>query len=173
MISVRGIYQDGKITVICPSSQIIPDNSEVIVTFVVDADDGDTTEDSEVLEKKVETQIVEDTDIDESYFESLREFERVKAEGSITIIDQSRTFRFQLNDYSQGGLSFLSDWKYDIGKIISAGILDPNDRDSILMELEMEVRGVFDEDEEGYKIGCMFVDPIDEDLWHGLLPYLG
>ena len=166
MISVRGIYQNGKITVICPSSQIVPDNSKVIITFV-----GDSVDDEE---NAIEGDTIDDvvSEEDEAYFESIRQFERVKAIGNITIIDQSRTFRFRLNDYSQGGLSFFSDWKYPVGKIVSAGIMDPNDRDSILMELEMEIRGVFEEGDESFKIGCMFVDPVDEDLWHGLLPYL-
>lgn len=175
MISIRGIFQDGKITMICPSSQTIPENSEVLVTFIEDseADISGFTEDEQEELIEIEDDFEDDeSEADNSDFESMREFKRVKARGHINIIDQSRKFRFQLNDYSQGGLSFISDWKYETGKIISAGIADPNDRESILMELEMEVRGVFEEEGEGFKIGCMFVDPVDEDLWHGLLPYL-
>ena len=171
MISIRGIYQDGKITMICPSPQTIPENSEVLVTFIEDGVDVGEDDTADILSVNDELE-ADETETDELDFESMREFERVKATGYINIIDQSRKFRFQLNDYSQGGLSFISEWKYEIGKIISAGIADPNDRESILMELEMEVRGVFEENGESYKIGCMFVDPVDEDLWHGLLPYL-
>ena len=170
MISIRGIFQDGKITMICPSSQTIPEISEVLVTFV-DSSEEDISDFAED-EREELVQVADNSRDDDADFESMRQFERVKARGYINIIDQSRKFRFRLNDYSQGGLSFISDWKYETSKIISAGIADPNDKESILMELEMEVRGVFEEEGEGFKIGCMFVDPVDEDLWHGLLPYL-
>jgi len=114
----------------------------------------------------------------EAYYQSIREFQRVKAYGNINIIDGEERHTFPLNDYSQGGLSFTCKQEFQTGQIISSGISDPSDADMILMELEMEVRRVADLREEGetesrFKIGCMFLDPVDEDLWHGLLQYLG
>lgn len=169
MISLHGIYEDGKIKLSYKNEDLLPQNGEVILTFLVDeqGEAGELSPSQEVDEKS------------EAYYESIREFERVKAYGNINIIDGESRFTFPLNDYSQGGLSFFSDTAFSVGQVISAGIADPTNPDLILMELEMEIRGTYtvdehtnDPDGERYKIGCMFVDPVDEDLWHGLLQYL-
>ena len=100
MISIRGIFQDGKITMICPSSQTIPENSEVLVTFIEDSegDISDFIEDEQEELIEIEDDFEDDeSEADNSDFESMREFKRVKARGHINIIDQSRKFRFQLN----------------------------------------------------------------------------
>ena len=71
-------------------------------------------------------------------------------------------------------MCFVADKNFEVGIHISAGITDPSNTDTVLMELDMEVRGVFISDNKmKMKIGCMFENPVDEDLWHGLLQFLG
>ena len=168
MHSLHGVYEDGKITLRNPLPENIPDSAQVLVTFVVDeemsvADDMDLAipEDNKPSSGK-----------SGPGFQSMREFERVKAHGNITVIDQDKQFTFPLNDYSQGGLSFLSQEQFTVGQMISAGITDPSNPELVLMELQMEIRGIIKTEEDQLRIGCMFLDPVDEDLWHGLLQYL-
>lgn len=170
MISLHGVYENGKIKLSYEIEEPLPQNSEVVLTFLTDTDG------SKVIVAARDDAFEERS---EEYYESIREFERVKAYGNINIIDGSTKFTFPLNDYSKGGLGFFSDKPFEVGKLISAGIADPSNPDLILMELEMEVRGVYrvlemadTNDGDRYKVGCMFIDPVDEDLWHGLLQYL-
>ncbi len=164
MLSLHGIYEDGKITLLHPIPKKIPESSNILVTFVDDCAPVGSLEANNPTEKQQEP--------NEEYYKSIREFERVKAHGNITIIDNKDRFTFPLNDYSQGGLSFISEKMFDVGQEISSGITDPMNPDLVLMELKMEVRGIFKTEDQFYKIGCMFLDPVDEDLWHGLLQYL-
>ncbi len=166
MLSLPGIYEDGKITLSYASNEALPEVSNVVITFA---------EDKDLVGVKIKEESVssfKSTNKNEEYYESIREFERVKAQGDINIIDSQDKYSFPLNDYSQGGLSFIADKVFDIGQEISAGITDPGTPDMVLMELGMEVRGIFNSENQ-FKIGCMFKDPVDEDLWHGLLQYLG
>lgn len=165
MLSLRGIYKDGKITMLNPTSKEFPENSEVLLTFLPPLNE-DEVEDN--FDGSNGSRLKEGT---EDYFQSIRKHERIKAQGNITIIAEQERKSFLLNDYSPGGLSFISETKLNVGQIISAGISDPSNPDSVLMELEMEVRGVIQIDETGFRTGCMFVEQIDEDLWHGLLQF--
>jgi PilZ domain len=169
MQSLYGIYENGKITLQEKFRGKLPDSSNVLVTFVSE-EDGIEDMQSETLEAS-------GGEVgggnNEEYYRSIREFERVEAEGKITVIDENEQITLPLNDYSQGGLSFISQKPFNVGHVISAGITDPGNTELVLMELKMEIRGVFKTDDEAYKIGCMFLDPVDEDLWHGLLQYLG
>lgn len=160
MQSVHGVYENGKIFIKRLPSGRLPSASNVIITFT----DPDSTQNRASFSVGESGKESED-------FESLREFERVPASGEITIIDEKERFTFSLFDYSQGGLCFVSSKGFEIGKNISSGIIDPSNPGDILMELKMEVRGVFEFDDK-FKIGCMFLDPVDEDLWHGLLQHL-
>ncbi len=169
MQSLYGIYEDGKITLSEKLPRNIPESSNVLITFISDAET-DTVGPIELEDAPVEAVEEEKS---EEYYKSIREFERVEAEGKITIIDEEEQSTLPLNDYSQGGLSFISEKPFNVGHEISAGITDPGNTDLVLMELKMEIRGVFKTDDDLYKVGCMFLDPVDEDLWHGLLQYLG
>lgn len=170
MLSLHGVYKNGRIVLSHQSPSELPEESEVLLTFIDD-------------EEVTGTKTVEDSDTKEGteeYYKSIREFERVKASGNITIINPQGRFKFPLNDYSQGGLSFITDQPFQVGQVISSGIADPSNPNMVLMELEMEVRGVYElerseftqTNENRYRIGCMFIDSVDEDLWHGLLQYL-
>ncbi len=168
MLSLYGTYEGGKIVLSCSDEDQLPENTEIIITFFDDriGNKGEAAVSEGLIEKN------------EDYYQSIREFQRVKAYGNISIIDGDARYTFPLNDYSQGGLSFSSKHDFSAGQVISCGISDPSDPDIILMELEIEVRSVIDTREEddtvdSYKVGCMFLDPVDEDLWHGLLQYLG
>jgi hypothetical protein len=166
MYSLRGIYENGKITLLNPLPVKIPDSTNVLVTFVESSETGDSAD-------AISSLSVEGKPKQRKGFQSMREFERVKAHGNITVIDEEKQFAFPLNDYSQGGLSFLSKEQFTVGQMISAGITDPSSPELVLMELQMEIRGIIKTDDEQLRIGCMFLDPVDEDLWHGLLQYLG
>ncbi|MCG8338066.1 MAG: PilZ domain-containing protein [Proteobacteria bacterium] len=168
MHSLHGIYENGKITLRNPLPENIPDSAQVLVTFVVDEElTGADSVDLAIPEGNGSP-----ADKQGAGFQSMREFERVKAHGNITVIDQDKQYTFPLNDYSQGGLSFLSQEQFTVGQMISAGITDPSNPDLVLMELQMEIRGVIKTEDDQLRIGCMFLDPVDEDLWHGLLQYL-
>ncbi len=168
MLSLRGSYENGKITLKHSLPQGIPESSNILLTFVTD--EGRIVGKEAIVDPYVE--VDDGTENNEEYYRSIREFERVDAHGNITIIDQDDRHTFPLNDYSQGGLSFLSDRQFAIGQQISSGITDPMNPEQVLMELKMEVRGIFQIDDNQFKIGCMFLDSVDEDLWHGLLQYL-
>ena len=163
MQSIHGVYENGKITLLHPLPKSIPESANVLVTVVADDDVVEAVDNSLLTASREEN---------EAYYQSIREFERVNAEGNITIIDQETQMNFPLNDYSQGGLSFICDKAFNVGSFISSGITDPANPELVLMELKMEIRGVFKTDAGSFKIGCMFLDPVDEDLWHGLLQYL-
>lgn len=165
MQSLHGIFENGKIKLLHPLPENLPQSSNVLVTFVVDDETAKASVDMpDSANGKQEKS--------EEYYQSIREFERVEAHGNITIIDGDDQAVFPLNDYSQGGLSFISERQFNVGQLISSGIMDPSNPDLVLMELKMEIRGIFKNDEGTFKIGCMFLDPVDEDLWHGLLQYL-
>jgi len=155
MISIQGKYKNGKIHLPKPENEI-SDYAEVVITFLTNS----KNESSKVPKN-----------INKSGGSDQRQFERVKAHGNITVIDRLDRYVFPLFDYSQGGLSFVAGIKFEKPLQISAGISDPSSPEIVLMELEMEVRGAH-EIGKGYKIGCMFSDPMDEELWHGILPYL-
>lgn len=160
MHSIPGIYENQKITLLQKLPKNIPESASVLITFVTE---------EEAQESNV---AVEPEEKNEEYYQSIREFQRVEATGDITIIEDDANRSFPLNDYSQGGLSFISDHPFNVGDLISSGITDPSNPDLVLMELKMEIRGVFKTDDNRFKVGCMFLDPVDEDLWHGLLQYL-
>ena len=168
MYSVYGVYENGKITLKQALPKNLRDASNVLVTFV---ESETRTVKTELTAEPGQTESP-DEEKNEAYYQSIREFERVKAFGNITIIDQDKQYTFPLNDYSQGGLSFIAENQFDVGHMISAGITDPASPELVLMELQMEVRGIFKTDDGQFKVGCMFLDPVDEDLWHGLLQYL-
>ncbi len=167
MLSLFGTYENGKI-ILSTSSEQLPENTEIIITFF----------DDKIVKRGEPAVSNGQVQKNEAYYQSIREFQRVKAYGNISIIDGDARYIFPLNDYSQGGLSFSSKYEFTAEQTISCGIADPSDHDVILMELEIEVRSVIDareieDTEDSYRIGCMFLDPVDEDLWHGLLQYLG
>ena len=39
----------------------------------------------------------------------------------------------------------------------------------MVMDFEMVVRGVFSGEDGSYKIGCQFLDQVDEELWHTVM----
>jgi len=161
MLSIRGVYENGKITLQSTGGGV-PEYAKVLLTFIP-------------VKKQavpVDSQLQID-DLSEAYYNTLRAYERVRAHGKITIIDNLDRITFPLFDYSKGGLSFIVQQPLEIGRRISAAISDPSDPELVLMELAMEVRGVFQgEKQDEYKVGCMFVDSMDEELWHGVLQFL-
>ncbi len=170
MLSVHGVYENGKITLKRPATGSLPGLSKVIITFT---DFSLNQQRGTESEEAVDTTDSHDGGLGKGndYYASLREYERVLASGNIIIIDGDDHFTFPLFDYSQGGLCFFATKAFKIGQNIRSGITHPSNPEMILMELEMEVRSAF-KSSDSFKIGCMFIDPVDEDLWHGLLQYL-
>ena len=171
MLSVHGIYENGKITIKQPAFGSIPVLSGVIITFTDSASNQSGTDQNLDISSQPERLPNKNFEKESNGYESLRKYKRIPSRKEITIIDGKDRFTFSLFDYSKGGLSFIASKKFAVGKNISSGITDPSNPDIVLMELRLEVRSV-SEFEGGVKVGCMFLDPFDEDLWHGLLQYL-
>lgn len=165
MLSIKGRYEDGKL-VLYANPEEVPQQAQVVVTFMPNNGSAGPAQ-----AEKVEELYAEDQH-DEAYYASIREHKRKKASGTITIVDDFEQTTYPLNDYSQGGLSFLAPADFAKSGTVHAGICDPSDPDMVLMELEMEIRGIY-EAPNGKKVGCQFQDSLDEDLWHGLVAYLG
>ncbi|MDH5559570.1 MAG: PilZ domain-containing protein [Deltaproteobacteria bacterium] len=162
MFSIKGIYENGKIRLSEPLD--LKENSDVIITFLDDEQPfidtssqagGDSTPD-----------FVETEDKNEQYYERLREHKRFKAKGEIHITeDEGGQVSYPLNDYSAGGLSFISDKIFDVSQIITATLKYRASGELLVMDFDIEIKRVITTDTD-YKIGCQFVDAVDEDLWH-------
>jgi len=137
MQSLHGIYENGKIKLLQPLPDSLPESATVLITFVDEGAISGDSPGSAAANQPVEA------DVPGVSPESMREFERVKAHGNITIIDRDEQFTFPLNDYSQGGLSFISDRVFEVGHLISAGIIDPTNPDLVLMNYRWRSGGLW------------------------------
>ncbi|MDX2470013.1 MAG: PilZ domain-containing protein [SAR324 cluster bacterium] len=151
MLTVKGKFEKGEI-IISGKSPNIAEGTEVLVTLISE------DEESEIAQENSAT--------------VLRTFERVKADGMISIIGLAGRKNYKLFDYSKGGLSFIAGPEFtEIGDV-QAGITDPFQPDNILLELKLVIRGVNPVGDQ-VKVGCQFSDSFDEELWHGLQMFWG
>ena len=129
-------------------------------------DDGD----SESIESEIEagSDSMIGGEFSEDQYATIRKYKRFKAGGFLNLVVDDKEVSYELNDYSSGGLSFLSDQPFEAGKSLTAFIKDPVEQGMSVLEFEIEVVRVIDS-EEKYKIGCRFFDEVDEDLWHSLI----
>ena len=170
MFSIKGTYENGKIKLL---EQInLAEDSNIIITFL-DHDIPFSTEVKVAPETKTpQAGSSDDIEIEEhpeEYYEKLREHKRYKATGNITVVKGSKEEVFPLNDYSSGGLSFFSDRVFTVSSMITAALTYSAGEEELVMDFNMEVRGVFESDDGGYKIGCQFDDQVDEQLWHTVM----
>jgi len=153
MLTLKARVEKGKLVINQPA-HFLPERSQILLTFtrlgVPQPDQQAPAED----------------------FLTLRVHERKPATGSITIVHKNQTHRFPLHDYSTGGLSFIAHADFQPEGVLHAGITDPFDPDTVLLELALDVRGLHPQG-QGVKIGCQFVEEHDEDLWHGLQMFWG
>jgi hypothetical protein len=108
-------------------------------------------------------------DRQEEYYAKLRKHKRYKARGNITIVFDEDELIFPLNDYSAGGLSFLADRGFQIGHNVTAALKYNASGEVLVMDFEIIVRGVFEQEKDRFKIGCEFIDDVDEELWHTIM----
>ncbi len=166
MISVKGTYENGTIKLLEPIK--IEGDANVVITFLDDdfplpeSPSGIGSVDS------LSQEMADEPDSDE-FYEKLRKHKRFKARGNITIVKENEEFTFPLNDYSAGGLSFFSDVAFDIEERITAALKYDASGEVLVMNFEITVRGVFEDDDLRYKIGCQFIDDVDEELWHTIM----
>lgn len=183
MFSIKGTYENGKIKLLEPVK--IKEDTDVIITFL-DHDIPFSTDTSSSVgmesdfesdfemddESDIETDFAADLggeDQPEEYYEKLRRHKRYPATGDITIVGDGDDETFPLNDYSSGGLSFLSDRVFAVSEEITATLKYSAGEEMLVMDFNMEVRGVFESDDGRYKIGCQFDDTVDEQLWHTIM----
>jgi len=145
-----------------------------------DIEDDDSDDDGPLFSEEVggnesvESETETDTDpiiggdFPEDQYATIRKYKRFKAGGFLNLIVNDKEISYELNDYSSGGLSFLSDQPFEAGKSLTAFIKDPVEQGMSVLEFEIEVVRVIDSDGQ-YKIGCRFFDEVDEDLWHSLI----
>ncbi|MCP4749739.1 MAG: hypothetical protein GY866_02505 [Proteobacteria bacterium] len=171
MLSIKATYEKGRIKLLEPVN--IEDDTDVIITFL---DDDFPFPDGSVSGSGADNQetssAIPSTDEEEKpekYYETLRRHKRFKAKGDITIIDGDAELTYPLNDYSAGGLSFVGDRVFELSKDITATLKYNVGDELLVMNFEMTVRGVFEEGEDNYKIGCQFFDQVDEQLWHTIM----
>lgn len=170
MFSIKGTYENGKIRLLEPIN--IEEDTDVILTFldhnIPFSTDTANVPGSEATEPDLSTDFEQEKHPEE-YYEQLREHKRYKATGNIIVIAGDKTETFPLNDYSSGGLSFISGYPFTVSKEITATLKYSAGEDQLVMDFNMEVRGVFEQDNGQYKIGCQFDDQVDEQLWHTVM----
>lgn len=170
MISIRGTYENGTIKLLDPID--IKNDANVVITFLDDSfpiSGGEPSETDISLEQENDVEaMIEKDEKPEEFYEGLRKHKRYKAKGNITIVDEEET-TYPLNDYSAGGLSFLANKVFPIGENITAALKYNASGEVLVMDFEIIVRRVFEEEQERFKIGCQFLDNVDEELWHTIM----
>ena len=167
MLSIRATYENGRLKLLDPVN--IKEDTDVIVTFLDDdfqisMDSSlSTGDDSTISEASL------NEDQPEEYYTKLRAHKRFPAKGDITLVETGEEVTYPLNDYSAGGLSFIADKVFVTDQDITAHIKYQIDEDTMVMDFEMVVRGVFSGEDGSYKIGCQFLDQVDEELWHTVM----
>ncbi|MCG8335548.1 MAG: PilZ domain-containing protein [Proteobacteria bacterium] len=169
MKSIRGTYENGTIKLLDPVD--LENETNVVITFLDDEFPFSTIPAApQPSSNKQDSEAVLDKDEQsEEYYEKLRKHKRYKAKGNITIVQDGEESIYPLNDYSAGGLSFLADKVFDIGTNINAALKYNASGEILVMDFEIAVRGVFEEETDRYKIGCQFIDNVDEELWHTIM----
>ena len=161
MFSLKGTYIDGKIHLDEPLH--FKGKAEIMVTQM------ETSEPIKAGSSAgFDFDISNDPVLNEDAYRDQRNQERYRAKGNIGIQCESGECIFPLFDYSSGGLSFLSRDTFAKGTLLTAAIKDPLDPSTTLLDFEFEVMRELPFT-RGYKVGCRFVEMMDEELWHSLM----
>jgi len=180
MFSIKGIYKDNKIKLVEPLN--ISNKSNVIITFLEDdhieppdVTVGDFPETEVLLDDEDFDLNTDDTDLlsdddelSEEDYTKIRKHKRFKAKGNISLVDNEEEQIYPLFDYSAGGLSFISDRPFEVGRSLTASIKDPIEQDTSVLDFEFEVARI-ENTGDNFKIGCKFYDEVDEEIWHSLM----
>ena len=173
MLSIKGIYRNGKIFLLEP----LPTNqqeSDLIITFLKVSNSSQEIKDEQLEHQESGLDAVQSIQGDEADFKALRKHERHKAHGKIHIADSDSETSYSLYDYSAGGLSFLSDKPFDVNSNITAAVHYTAAGEELTINFEIIVRRVFEFEGKArvgceLKIGCQFTDDMDEELWHTII----
>lgn len=163
MYTIKGVYEDGKIKLSEPID--VEKDTNVIITFL----DEDFPETEVNLDDEITALDDDNDEIAEDDYEGMRAHKRYPAKGDIVLSSDGEELVFPLNDYSAGGLSFLSDRVFEVSSDITATLKYSIGDEELLMDFEMTVRGIFEDGDDEYKIGCQFLDLVDEQLWHTIM----
>ena len=182
MFSIKGIFKNNKIHLIEPLN--IKKKTNVIITVLEDDQQmgGELSMDESLDIEDVEDLSGEEFDLEpekddesavgsefsEEYYAKIRKHKRYIANGSISLIEGDNEVSYPLFDYSAGGLSFISNREFEIGKSLTASIKDPIEQDMSVLDFEFEVARVVDHNGK-FKVGCKFFDDVDEEIWHSLM----
>jgi len=160
MITIRGVYRNGTIQLAQPIADL-PAQSDLIVSF------------ANSMSNQVHFTYKRHSN---SSTRGTRKFPRQAFQGSIALIKKKSEGtvinRLPILDISRGGISFASQQTYSEDTSISVGITNPEDRASVLLEFDLEVRGTAPH-RSGFRIGCMFQNSLDEGLFLGLSKVIG
>ena len=164
MLSVKAVYQDGKIKLMEPLR--VKGTSEVVVTFL--DDDNFSIKPEEVIgENHLDTvpTLSEKEEQSEEYYKKLRQYKRFKAHGSLIVEDGGIENTYNLYDYSAGGLSFICDKPFAVDEEITAKIKYTASDEVLELHFDITPKRVII-DGSDFRIGCQFTDQVDEELWH-------
>ena len=187
MFSIKGIYKNSKIKLAEPLN--ISNKANVIITFLEEdhfeapevpvgdfpetqvlLDDDELSLDSDVgdLLSDEEEEDDDDDEFSENDYTKIRKHKRYQAKGNISLVDNEEEQIYPLYDYSAGGLSFISDKPFEVGRSLTASIKDPIEQDTSVLDFEFEVARI-ENTGDNFKIGCKFFDEVDEEIWHSLM----
>jgi hypothetical protein len=157
-----------------PETQVLLDDDELSL----DSDDDDllsdndddllSKEDDDLLSEDDNDLLSEDDEFSENDYTKIRKHKRYQAKGSISLVDNEEEQIYPLYDYSAGGLSFISDKPFEVGRSLTASIKDPIEQDTSVLDFEFEVARI-ENTGDNFKIGCKFFDEVDEEIWHSLM----
>jgi len=171
MKSIRGTYENGTIKLLDPVK--LENETNLVITFL--DDEFPFSAPQQATQANISSGDDDSVNIDkeeqpEEFYEKLRRHKRYKARGNITIVFADKDEQtFPLNDYSAGGLSFFADRLFEIGETITAALKYDASGEVLIMDFEITVRGVFEHEDDRYKVGCQFIDDVDEELWHTIM----
>ncbi len=165
MFSIKGIYENGTIQLLEPLP--IEGEADVIITFMDDEISANTA----VQENPDEDEsVVENQEKNDEYYEKFRKHKRYKAKGIINLITNGEEESFPLNDYSAGGLSFISERNFETNNVVTASLKYVAAGEVLEMKFEIEVKRLINTDSDvKIKVGCQFLDNVDEELWHMIM----
>ena len=142
MFSIKGVYKDNRIQL--DETLKITRRTPVIITVLEDDDSNPITADSfksdfpETLDLMDDNFDEEPDELSEEDYVKIRKHKRYRAKGHISLVDEETEAEndYPLYDYSAGGLSFIADKPFDVGKTLTAAIKDPIEPDTSVLDFE-------------------------------------
>ena len=152
-----------------PETQVLLDEEELNLDEELSLDEDELSLDEDELSLDGDdTDLLSDDEFSENDYTKIRKHKRYQAKGNISLVDNEEEQIYPLYDYSAGGLSFISDKPFDVGRSLTASIKDPIEQDTSVLDFEFEVARI-ENTGDNFKIGCKFFDEVDEEIWHSLM----